>query len=197
LWTKASEDYPVGAQPTDAQVNVENKGDAIIVTDETAAAGKQSLKFADADGLARSYDPHLVYNPDYVAGAAHCSFDLRLEEGAELWHEYRNWSAVPYTTGPSLQIIDGKLRVKDRELLEVPVGKWFHLEVTVALGDQATGTGSLTVTLPGQPPEEFSDLPVATPGWNKLSWVGFVSNATTSTVFYLDNLKLTNAPSAE
>jgi len=191
------EDYPVGAQPTAAQVNVENKGDAIIVTDETAAAGKQSLKFADADGLARSYDPHLVYNPDYVAGAAHCSFDLRLEEGAELWHEYRNWSAVPYTTGPSLQIIDGKLRVKDRELLEVPVGKWFHLEVTVALGDQATGTGSLTVTLPGQPPEEFSDLPVATPGWNKLSWVGFVSNATTSTVFYLDNLKLTNAPSAE
>jgi hypothetical protein len=35
-------------------IHVENKGDSIIVTDETAASGKHSLKITDAPGLERS-----------------------------------------------------------------------------------------------------------------------------------------------
>ncbi len=184
------EGYPVGAPPLNATVNVEGKGDSIAVTDETSAGGKQSLKFTDAEGLQFSFNPHLVYSPDYAEGVARCSFDLRLEEGAEVWHEYRDWSVNPYTIGPSLQFIGGKLKVGDRELMSVPRSQWFHVAVQVVLGDKADGTWQLAVTLPGEPPRVFTDLRVRTPGWKKLTWVGFVSNATKKTVFYLDNLRL-------
>jgi hypothetical protein len=186
--------YPLGAPPLDAQVNVEGKGDTIAVTSETAASGKQSLKFTDVPGLQFSFDPHLVYNPSYTSGVAHCRFDIRVDPDAEVWHEYRDWSDNPYTVGPSLQIIGGKLKARDRELMEVPLGMWFRVEVTVGLGDKADGTWQIAVTLPGQETRRFTDLEVVNPGWKKLTWIGFVSNATVGTAFYLDNLKIGNPP---
>ena len=186
------EDYPLGAAPADAQVNTEGKGDSIAVTDEHAASGGRSLKFTDAPGLQHSFSPHMAYSPRYSEGLARCRFDIRLEEGAELWHEYRDWSVTPYTTGPSLSIVEGRLMRGDDVLMEVPPGEWFRVEVTVGLGENATGTWELTVTLPGQEPRRFTDLPLTTPGWNKLTWVGFVSNAEGASVFYLDNIRLVN-----
>ena len=50
-----------GQPPAGVELHVENKGDAIIVTNETAATGKQSLKILDAPGLEQVYNPHLVY----------------------------------------------------------------------------------------------------------------------------------------
>lgn len=186
------EDYPVGATPVDAEVHAESAGGSIAVTAETAASGKQSLKFTDAAGLQFSFNPHMVYQPRYSEGSVRCSFNVRLEEGAEVWHEYRDWSSQPYTIGPSLQIIAGKLSFGDRELMDLPTGQWFRMEISVALGGKADDSWQLMVTLPGQPPKRFTDLKVTTPGWKKLTWVGFVSNATKQTVFYLDNIKLEN-----
>lgn len=183
--------YPVGTQPSEGQFNVENQGDSILVTDVTAASGTRSLGFTDAEGLRYSFDPHLVYNPQYQEGLAKCSFDVRMEAGAELWHEYRDWSVNPYVTGPSLQIVGGKLLARDEELLDVPLGQWVHLEIATKVGAGADGTYQLTVTLPNSQPQQFN-LPVVDPKWNKLTWVGFVSNATTKTVFYLDNIRLKN-----
>lgn len=184
--------YPPGVPPLNAQVNVENKGDAIVVTDETAATGTQSLKLVDAEGLQYSFNPHLVYTPNFSEGVARVSFDVRLKEGAELWHECRDWSQAQYTTGPSLQFIGGRLKSHQRELMEIPMGQWFHVEIEVPLGEKA-GKWTLTVSLPGQEPRRFSDLDVTTPGWDKLTWVGFVSNAITQTVIYLDNVSIRRA----
>ena len=186
------EKYPVGAEPMDAQLNVENKGDSIAVTNETAADGRQSLKLTDADGLGRSFNPHLTYRLKYSEGTAHCRFDIRLGKDAELWQEYRDWSANPYTVGPSFQIVAGKLSARDRELLDVPTDRWFRLEVRVALGENATGTWELAVTLPGRDPQRFGNLPCVTPGWQDLTWIGFVSNATRRTAIHLDNVCIEN-----
>jgi hypothetical protein len=185
------EGYPVGAAPLDGTVNVEGKGNAIAVADETAAAGRQSLKFTDAEGLQFSFDPHLVYSPDFTEGTLRVSYDVRLEEGAELWQEYRDWSRSPYTIGPSLQFIGGKLRAGDRELMDLPSGQWFHVEVSAPLG-KAAGKWEVAVTLPGQEARRFADLDVVTPGWTRVTWIGFVSNATRKTVCYLDNLHIEN-----
>ena len=186
------ERYPVRAEPLDAHLNVENKGDSIAVTNETAAHGRQSLKLTDADGLKRSFNPHLVYRPKYSQGVAICRFDVRLGEGAELWHEYRDWSTTPYSVGPSLQMSTGKLSAGGRELLDIPVGQWVHMEVRVALGEGTTGTWELTVTLPGRAPQRFEGLPCVAPGWKALNWIGFVSNATRRTAIYLDNVYIEN-----
>jgi hypothetical protein len=55
------ETAPVGRKPGGAESHVENKGDAIVVTDETAAAGERSLKIVDAPGLRNAFNPHYVY----------------------------------------------------------------------------------------------------------------------------------------
>jgi hypothetical protein len=76
-------------------------------------------------------------------------------------------------------------------MLELPVEQWIHVEITAALGVSAR-TWDMAVTLPGQPPKEFTGLRNANEKFERLTWLGFVSNATKQTVFYLDNLELTN-----
>ena len=181
---------PPGAGPADAHVSVEKKGDAIGVTEETAASGRRSLKIADAPGLARRFDPHFYFSPGHREGISKCAFDIRIGDGAELYQEWRDDSA-PYHVGPSFWIADGKLLVNGKLLTEVPTNLWLHFEVQAGLGAQASATWDLRVTAPGSAPRNFQKLP-CDPRWKKLDWLGFVSNADHQAVFYLDNLLLQN-----
>ena len=183
---------PVGSPPADAEVNVENQGDFIRVTDETAAGGQRSVKIQDAPGLQATFNPHLVYKPNYTAGPARCSFDLRLEPGAILFHEWRSWDVNPYRIGPSIWIRDGKLTVGGRALLDLPAGQWFHVEITAQVGTATDGKWELTVELPGEQPRRFPGLAVASPEFKNFTWTGWCSMATDKTAFYLDNLRLKN-----
>jgi hypothetical protein len=183
----------VGAPFADGQANCEGKGDSVAVTDENAApGGRQSLKFQDAAGLQASYNPHLVITPSYEKGTAACAFDVLLDPGAEFICEWRDWSKEPYKVGPSVKLQGGSLSAGGKRLLDVPAGQWFHVQIQSALGVEADGTYTLTVTLPGQEPRVFADLPFGAPDLNKVTWVGFISNATVKTEAYLDNLKLSN-----
>jgi hypothetical protein len=183
---------PVGSPPADAEVNVENHGDLIHVTDETAAGGVRSVKIQDAPGLQAVFNPHLVYKPNYTSGQARCRFDLRLDPGAVLFHEWRSWDVSPYRIGPSLWIRDGKLTVADHPLVDLPVGQWFQIEIAAPVGTDADGKWDLTVTLPGETPRRFPGLAVANPDFKNHTWIGWCSMATDKTAFYLDNVRLKN-----
>jgi hypothetical protein len=182
----------VGQPPRADQVHVEGKGDAIAVTDEAAATGTRSLKFTDAEGLRHSYNPHLVYSPNHSQGTTRCTFDLRIENGTLLYHEWRDWRSTLYSVGPSFTIDGDKLRIAGNDVLELPVGQWVHFEVLAALGKGGSGTWDLTVVLPGQEPKRFEGLKNGNTSFEELTWLGFVSNATTQTIFYIDNLKIDN-----
>ncbi len=185
------EDTAVGRQPTEAQVHVEGKGDVIAVSDETAAAGKHSLKIADAEGLQQAFNPHCVYPVNYKEGAVSTQFDLRVGEGVNLGFEWRDWSSNPYRTGPSFTIQDGKLRVRGAVMMDVPVNTWFNVEISAPIGDKA-GKWRLAVTLPLQPAQVFDNLDHGATKFDKVTWVGFMSHARKETVFYLDNLNIKN-----
>jgi hypothetical protein len=180
----------LGGGPADGEANVENRGDSIGASDETAAGGKQSLKIEDAPGLQFSFNPHLVYKPNHTTGATRCSFDMRIGPGVVLYHEWRSWDVQPYRVGPTFWIEGNQLRLGGQGVLELPVDEWFHVEVVAKVGDQADGQWSLTVTLPGQEPKVFADLAVGDPTFANLTWVGWSSMAQEKTVFYLDNVKL-------
>jgi hypothetical protein len=183
------EETPVGQPPARAQVSGEEKGASIRVTDEAAAKGKHSLKFTDAPGLAHPWQPHMYYRLRLDRGTVHLSFDLRMEKGAILFHEWRD-SASPYRVGPSIHVEKtGELIANGKPLMKVPLGEWIHLDFACGLGKRA-GTYDLVVTLPNQPAQKFEKLPVGSPKWRTLHWLGFMSMATEKTVFYLDNLKL-------
>jgi hypothetical protein len=181
----------VGAAPRHALIHVENKGDAIAVTDETAVSGGRSLKVTDAPGLQARYNPHFYYRPGHREGKSRTRFQLRVEEGVDWIHEWRDGSR-PYRVGPSVSIQGGRLRADGRDLLEIPVGEWVQLEVSAGLGDSSDGSWELVVALPGQAPARFSGLKNRHPTWKALDWLGFISNANTATTYYLDDLLLVN-----
>jgi hypothetical protein len=89
----------VGNRPAQAQCYVENKGDSIIVTDETAASGKHSLKIEDAEGLQHAYNSHIVYSPGHERSVTRCSFDMRVEQGVNINYEWRDWRYPPTRRG--------------------------------------------------------------------------------------------------
>ena len=182
----------VGSKPATAECNVENKGDSITVTEETAAGGKHSLKIVDAPNLQHAYNPHYVYKPNHSTGTTRCSFDMRIEEGVQINHEWRDWRSSPYRVGPRFWVNGTKLQISGKSLMDLPLGKWVHFEITAALGNKDEGTWDLAVTLQGQRPKLFKGLKNGSTNFDKLTWVGFTSNATNKTVFYLDNLQLIN-----
>ncbi|MCE5240353.1 right-handed parallel beta-helix repeat-containing protein [bacterium] len=183
---------PVGAKPADARTCItENKGDSIGVTDERGAGGsKHCLKIVDAPGLQYEYNPHFAYHPAYQSGVAICSVDMQITPGVVMYNEWRSWDVNPYRVGPSFWIRDGKLRVADQDVLALPVGEWFHVEVSAKVGSDVDGKWRLQVTLPGGQPQslEFDNGP----GFKNLTWVGWSSSATDKTAFYLDNIQLRN-----
>ncbi|MHC4692082.1 MAG: right-handed parallel beta-helix repeat-containing protein, partial [Planctomycetota bacterium] len=187
------ENTTVGSQPATAEVHVERKGDSIAVTDETAAGGKHSLKIVDAPGLRNAFNPHYVYKPNHGSGTTRCSFDMRIEDGVRINHEWRDWRTSPYRVGPTFWVNGTKLQITGRALMDLPVSKWVHFEITASLGNKDEGTWDLAVTTPGQRPKLFKNLKNGSKNFEKLTWVGFTSNATSKTIFYLDNLELINS----
>ena len=182
----------VGSQPTEAEVHVERKGDSIAVTDETAASGRHSLKIVDAPGLQHAFNPHYVYKPNHSSGITICSFDMRIENGVRISHEWRDWRTSPYRVGPNLSVNGTKLQIASKSLMDLPVAKWVHFEITAALANKDMGTWDLAVNVPGQTPRRFKGLKNGGKKFDRLTWVGFTSNATQKTVFYLDNFELIN-----
>jgi len=162
-------------------------GDIAAVTADTAASGKQSLKFVKGPPGPRSWTPHIYAKVRYEDRTIRNSFDLRVEPGAHVAWEWRDWpEGGSYKTGPSLHVTpDGSLTASGKKLLSVPTGQWFHIEITCTLG-----TYSVTVTLPGQAPKRFDDLRCSD-GFKAVDWIGFTSAGRPGTVYYVDNLKIT------
>jgi hypothetical protein len=171
---------------------VEGRGDSIAVTEEQAAGGRRSLKITDAPGLQHAFNPHWYYSPQHTKGVTVCAFDLRVEPRVRLHIEWRDWRGDPYRTGPSLQVVDRKLQVGGKTVLELPDDTWVRLEIEAALGKEKAGTWDLTVRLPGSEPKTSKGLKNAAGGFEHLTWLGFTSNATGESVYYVDNLVLEN-----
>jgi len=179
-----------GQPPDGPELYVDNQGDSILVTDETAASGKHSVRFTDAPGLSEIWKPHLAERARFTQGQVQNHFSLRLEPGDDLTFEWRDWSMAKYETGPQLFIRDGKLHVGSRALLDLPTAQWIRFEITAALDQASTQKWLLKVTLSGQPPREFKDLAFTSLKFKTLTWLGFTSNANSQTVFYLDDFEV-------
>jgi hypothetical protein len=177
---------PAGQKPKTFELVLENKGDSILVTEETAAAGKRSLKITDAPGLKDSWKPHLCVRMDHSEGTPRNVFDLRVEQLSNVNFEWRDWSESQYYTGPMFTIRNGKLTAGG-QTVEVPLNTWIRFEVSAGLGKSDTGKWTLALTPAGQPKREFKALPYSNPKFKKLTWIGYTSNADVATSFYLDN----------
>jgi hypothetical protein len=180
-----------GQPPRGLELHVENRGDSILVTDETAATGKHSLKITDAPGLEKPWKPHFVCPVRYLKGTVSNGFELRVEKASRVEYEWRDYSDGEYKTGVHLAIRDLRLGLDDGSGMELPEGQWVRFEIAGGVGPDSTGTWSLTVTLPGQAARHVADLPYRQPAFKVLTWTGFMSTANVVTSFYLDDFGLT------
>jgi hypothetical protein len=166
------------------------------VTDEQAAEGRHSLRFADAPGLEQTWQPHMFYLPHFVKGAVRASFDLFMEPGALMFTEWRDNGSYPENIGPSVTFDargpggPARVEVAGKALTTIPVGEWVHVETECALGDDPGRTFTLSIGVQGKDPERFADLSLKGNEFHELHWLGFVSIAEDKAVFYLDNVKI-------
>ncbi|HEX5221029.1 MAG TPA: right-handed parallel beta-helix repeat-containing protein [Verrucomicrobiae bacterium] len=180
----------VGQPPHGPELYVDNKGDSILITDETAATGKHSLKFTDAPGLSELWKPHLAERVRFTQGRVQNHFSLRLEPRDNITFEWRDWSLAKYETGPQFFIREGKLHVDGHAVLDLPTAQWIRFEIAAALDQSGPKKWSLKVTVAGQSPHEFKELPFNSLKFTTLTWLGFTSNANSPTVFYLDDFEV-------
>lgn len=187
------ESLPVGAPCPDAQNSVEGRGDAIAVTDETAFSGKQSLKITDAPGLINGFDPYLAFMPARTRGLSIFHFAMRVEPGVVMYHEWRDWRTEAYKLGPSFWVTGGKLTIAGKAVADIAASNWVEYTVRAGVGEDSDGTWSLTIKPQGGDETVFRGLKCEGGKLGALTWAGFSSMATEKTVFYLDDLRLTNS----
>jgi hypothetical protein len=181
-----------GRSPRGFDISAGGKPALVVVTEETAASGKRSLKVTDAPDLRENWLPLVVF-PTYLnQGVIRNTFDLRVEKASIVMYEWRDNPGGG--TGPRLRIEGGKLRLPTGATLELPEHQWIRFEITCALGPEATGTWSLVVKIADQPPRTFNDLPFRSSAFAALTWAGFISDARSTTSYYLDNFALSVHP---
>jgi len=175
--------------------------DTIVVTDETAAKGKHSLKVVDAPGLSKPWVPYLSYAPRYNAGVATVEFCVRLEPGAVMEYCWRGHHPTrEFSVGPAVSFKNGTLALPNGTTLAIPAGKWITLRTTARLGafdpgigragEAGYGTWGLDVTLPDGTVRSFKGLKHTDKEFKNLGNVMFISTATRRAVFYLDEVKI-------
>ena len=76
------------------------------------------------------------------------------------------------------------------QVLELPQGRWIHFEITATPSQADADKWAMTVSMPGQAPREFTGLAYGSPQFKELTWMGFSSNATAASVWYLDNFEV-------
>ncbi|MFP4500918.1 MAG: right-handed parallel beta-helix repeat-containing protein [Candidatus Hydrogenedentota bacterium] len=187
------EETAVGALPAHATVSEDGKG-TIRVTDETAFEGDHCLAINDAAGLAKSYNPHMFYEPHFRKGTATVRFAIRLDEQAVVYHEWRD-NNHPYRVGPSLWFhADGRVMSQNEEIAQAPAGAWIRVEVRAVLGEEAAGVFDLTLTPKGSEPQAIESLPFGSKDFTQLDWCGFVANADADAKTHLDALVIEKLP---
>lgn len=186
------ENTPIGSVPGRLSLSVENKGDSILVSDETSAGGKNSLKITKVTGLQYPFNPHFYFNPRQIRGKAKLSFDIKVEQPSHIICEWRQYPGNPYYVGPKLAVKNCVLSSQGKVLMPVPCGEWFHIEMSAGQGIGADGTWDLTVTLPASLPRVFNRLKTGSPDARTTNWIGFVSGGNDSWAYYIDNLRMSN-----
>ena len=168
----------VGQPPQGAEVHVENKGDSIAVTDETAASGKHSLKITDAPGPAKRVEPA----PGLLSQPRHRHDPLRVRpaDRARCLDQPRVAGLANTRTASARAspIVGDALQVGRQDAPAPASGQMGPLRNHRRPGPEEHRHLDLTVTLPGEPPKVFKALKNGSSTFEKLTWLGFTSNAT-------------------
>jgi len=188
------EDSDPGNSPYDCEVLTSGSA-SVSISDESAAEGKQSLKFKDAPGLNQRWMPHVVYQCKYTNGVIQLSWDMMnsKELPADFIVELREYTGGSYLTGPVVSVNrNGEVKASGQAVATIPPGVWAHAEIQLTPGAKSPGNYHLKLTIPGQ--ESITRvLPHSNPKFKNITWLGITSNSDSDASFYIDNLRMGTA----
>ena len=183
------ENVEAGSPPGEPWVSQVGPGASVTVTDEAAAGGTQSLRLSAPGGLTVRPSVHARWRP-FRKGTARLSCDMRVEAGVECQLAVRQDGRLP---GPSLgvdgtgNLLLGNLPDEKKVLMAIPPDTWFNVAIEMRLAVQSAGY-TLTVTVEGQEPQIFGDLPYGQ-WFATCESLHFVSSGQTAGSFHVDNVK--------
>jgi hypothetical protein len=187
---------PIGAALPNASVSGVSSGASIRVVTNNPANGLRCLAVNDASGQAYTYYPFFYYITPDLTGSLYNSFNIRLAADSKMYHEWRDDTDGSYLTGPSVKFDALQMKVGSSVLTTVPSNQWLRVEIYASTTNYATKGWRLGLTKPSQATQWWTNYPSGSnTNWNRMKWLGWVSDATNATTFYLDDLVMTNPPS--
>lgn len=162
---------------------------SIVVTDEHAATGKQSLKFTDSATAPRVGHPVLYVKPQFRArGRAMFSCDIMLEKGAVAGIQFRTQSnARKFPVGPTITFRGGTVvATGKRNAMAYSPGTWLTVRVVLHLDGSARY--DLELGLRDGEMREFTDLPCQSPEFKQCGVIVIMSPGRAGSAFFVDNL---------
>ena len=189
------EGLALGAPPRNATVSGTVGGASVGVVSNIPAFGTQCLAVTDAPGLAYTFYPFFNYTLSDLTGSLNYTFNIRLAADTKMYHEWRDYPGGNYVAGPSLWFERCQLKVNGTVLANVPSNQWLRVEVWCSTTNYASQGWKLGLTQPGQATQWFANLHTGGTNWSRLNWMGWVSEATNTTTFWLDSFSMTNPPS--
>jgi hypothetical protein len=177
-----------------------NKPGSCVVTDETAASGRLSLKFTDTQpGESEpGWQPHVFRQVAVKDGVAVMGFAIRVGKGAQARLEWRHYDDAfgghGYRVGPNLEVgPDGRVTAGDRAIGQVPLDTWVTLAVRCGVGKRADGTFAVVVQVPGNDaPLQAEALPCQE-GFTEFTWLGWMAVGEPGSCFTIDDLSVQSA----
>lgn len=186
------EGTPAGGKPSHGAHMGRKGATHIAVVADQASKGQHSLQLTDGPDIEPAFEPHFYYNPNHDHGVTHVAFDVRLEPGYVLTHEWRD-GALPYHAGPRLDFDKNGIRAGEKKLADLPANEWVHVEMTAKLGAESDGTWNCTLTLPGKEPQHFDGLKFVKPEMKELKWLGFSSPGKAAAKCWIDEIEIENS----
>lgn len=169
-----------------------DQGGDIVVTAETALAGKHSLMFKDSPEIDEDYNPHAYHQLGFEKGTVELSYGIRVEGNVTPTVELRDYaSAATFSSGPSIRL-DGKRRIlaNDRATgVTVTPGVWYRIRMQCRLGQGRNGVYDIQITLPDGTVKKLTELPYGNANFNSATWLGLVSSGKQAGRFFVDEVE--------
>ncbi|KQV46922.1 hypothetical protein ASC95_25735 [Pelomonas sp. Root1217] len=182
-----------GARPANMVYIPRGNTTAIRVELRPEVPSGKCLVFNDAATYANRWEPFAYAELMHLSGTTVVEFELRIDSTTNLRNEWRD-NAASYLTGPTMQITSAGVSVGGSIVAPITIGALTKFRITTSLGGNSTGKWKLEVTKDGAGTTVVDNLTFKDSGWRKLNWLGFVSDAATTSKPCMASLKATNTP---
>jgi hypothetical protein len=181
----------IGAQPFNLRYRTGGAASNISVQAATGTPSGKSLRFIDSAPIVNRWEPYAWATLNHKTATSTVEFSITIDAASNFLHEWRD-DANSYLTGPSLRVKTTGIEVAGRIVARAPLGQWIGIKITAPL-DTAAGTWTLVVTYADGTSTTVANLANKNPGWQRLNWLGFVSDSALSSTASIGYIKANNS----